>query len=108
MSSSPTRCTLAPIPETPARACIIHPFQRYLDQQQLSWPVVAREAEVPCLIVWNIAHGVQVSGASAMRVRVAVHRLSEVAYTGPIQTQAGLAQAVRTTGTLPLTKETRS
>ena len=92
-----------------ALACItLHPFQGYLNQQHLSWLAVAREANVPCLIVWNIAHGVRISAALAMRVRVAVHRLSDVAYTGPIHTEAGQAQAVPTTETRPLTKETRS
>jgi hypothetical protein len=63
-----------------------HPFQLYLDQQRLSWSQVAREAGVLCLIVWSIAHGVAVQGKQAMRVRVAVHRLSGVAYSGPMNT----------------------
>ncbi len=63
-----------------------HPFQVYLDQQQLSWSQVAREAGVLCLVVWSIAHGIAVRGRQAMRVRVAVHRLSGVAYAGPMTT----------------------
>jgi hypothetical protein len=63
-----------------------HPFQAYLDRHQLPWSVVAREARVPCLIVWSIAHGVRVQTAHATQVRVAVHRLSAVAYTGPMNT----------------------
>jgi hypothetical protein len=63
-----------------------HPFQTYLDRHQLSWSAVAREAGVPCLIVWSIAHGIAVQGRQAMRVRVAVHRLSGTAYTGPMKT----------------------
>ncbi len=63
-----------------------HPFQVYLDQHHLSWSAVAREAGVLCLTVWSIAHGVAVQGRQAMRVRVAVHRLSGVAYTGPMNT----------------------
>jgi hypothetical protein len=64
----------------------IHPFQTYLEQQQLSWSAIAHEADVLCLLVWNIAHGVSVRGRQAARVRVAVHRLSGVAYTGPMNT----------------------
>src|ERR1051326_2373159 len=63
-----------------------HPFQRYLEQQHLSWSQVAREAGVLCLTVWSIAHGVAVRDRQAMRVRVAVHRLSGIAYTGPMNT----------------------
>jgi hypothetical protein len=75
----------AEAPQTQPLACIdLHPFQVYLEQHQLPWSTVARAAEVPCLIVWNIAHGIQVRGAQAARVRVAVHRLTEVAYTGPM------------------------
>ena len=64
----------------------LHPFQQYLEQHYLSWLQVARQAKVPCLIVWNIAHGVLVRGTQAIRVRVAVHQLTGVSYTGPMNT----------------------
>ena len=71
--------------ETQPLPCLArHPFQTYLENHQLSWIAVAREADVPCLIVWSIAHGIAVRGAQAARVRVAVHRLSGVGYTGPM------------------------
>jgi len=50
----------------------VHPFQTYLDQQQLSWSAVAQEADVLCLLVWNMSHGRAVRGRHAARVRVAV------------------------------------
>jgi hypothetical protein len=82
-----------------------HPFQMYLDQHQLSWSVVAREARVPCLIVWSIAHGVRVQTAPAAQVRVAVHHLSGVAYTGPMNTDQEVAQEAQATGALAPTRE---
>jgi hypothetical protein len=89
MSYSSERCTLTQIPETQPLVCItLHPFQIYLNPQQLSWLVVTREANLPCLIVWNIAHSVLVSGAQAMRVRVAVRHLSAMAYTGSVHIHA--------------------
>jgi hypothetical protein len=78
------------------------PFQAYLDRHQLSWSAVAREARVPCLIVWSIAHGVRVQAAPAAQVRVAVHQLSEVAYTGPMNTDD---EPARATGMLAPTWE---
>jgi hypothetical protein len=83
-----------------------HPFQVYLDQQHLSWSQVAREAEVLCLIVWSIAHGVAVRGRQAMRVRVAVHLLSGVAYTGPMNTyQERPIQKLRRAGVIAHVRE---
>ena len=106
MSYSYERSTPAQMPETQPLVCIkLHPFQVYLNQQQLSWLAVAREAEVRCLSVWKIAHGVPVRGTSAMRVRVAVHRLSGMAYTGPMHTEAGQAQEELSTGTRTTNEE---
>src|SRR6266567_8765081 len=82
-----------------------HPFQAYLDQYQLSWSKVAREAGVPCLVVWSIAHGVRVQSAPAARVRVAVHQVSGVAYTGPMNIDDESVREVRATGTLASTWE---
>jgi hypothetical protein len=82
-----------------------HPFQAYLDRHQLSWSMVAREAGVPCLIVWSIAHGVRVQAAHATQVRVAVHQLSGAAYTGPMNTDNEPVREVRAPGTLALTWE---
>ena len=82
-----------------------HPFQAYLDRHQLSWSAVACEAGVPCLIVWSIAHGVRVHAAHAAQVRVAVHQLSGVAYTGPMNTDKESAQEARAPGTLAPTWE---
>ena len=77
-----------------------HPFQTYLDRYQLSWSAVAREARVPCLIVWSIAHGVRVQAAPAALVRVAAHQLSGVAYTGPMNIDEESVQEARAPGTL--------
>jgi hypothetical protein len=77
-----------------------HPFQAYLDRYQLSWSAVAREARVPGIIVWSIAHGVRVHATPAAQVRIAVHQLSRVAYTGPMNTDEEPARETRATGTL--------
>src|SRR6266568_3371143 len=77
-----------------------HPFQAYLDRHQLSWSMVAREARVPCLIVWSIAHSMRVQASHATQVRIAVHQLSGAAYTGPMNTNEESARGGQATGAL--------
>jgi len=61
-------------------------FHGYLHQHRLTWLQVARAADVPCLTVWSIDHGLAVTPVHATRVRHGLFQLTGLPYTGPIAT----------------------
>ena len=61
-------------------------FEQYLSEHHIEPMQLAIEADVRYLIVWNALKEKPISQAHALKIRVALHRLTGAVYRGPLPT----------------------
>lgn len=64
----------------------MNPFQHFLNLHHIDPLRLSLAAGVRYMTIWNALHGIAITEEHATNIRVALHRLTGISYTGPLYT----------------------